>query len=49
MNIEQDINHELSRLRKIAWRMDALFYIPGTNISIGLDNILGRILLKNTC
>ncbi|WP_106744148.1 DUF4112 domain-containing protein [Yoonia maritima] len=43
MNIEQDINHELSRLRIVAWRMDALFYIPGTNISIGLDNILGLV------
>ncbi len=43
MNIEQDIDFELARLRKLAWRMDALFYIPRTNISIGLDNILGLI------
>ena len=43
MNIEQDIDFELKRLRKIAWRMDAIFYIPGTNISVGLDNLLGLI------
>jgi hypothetical protein len=43
MNIEQDIDHELQKLRRIAWRMDALFYIPGTNISVGLDNFLGLI------
>ena len=43
MNIEQDIDFELSRLRKTAWRMDALFYIPRTNISVGLDNILGLV------
>ncbi|WP_045996259.1 DUF4112 domain-containing protein [Loktanella sp. S4079] len=43
MNIEQDIDLELSALRKIAWRMDALFFIPGTRISIGLDNLLGLV------
>ncbi|MCG3266298.1 DUF4112 domain-containing protein [Yoonia sp. I 8.24] len=43
MNIEQDINFELSRLRKTAWRMDALFYIPRTNITVGLDNVLGLV------
>lgn len=43
MNIEQDLDLELQKLRKIAWRMDALFYIPRTNISLGLDNILGLI------
>ena len=43
MNIEQNIDFELGRLRKVAWRMDALFYIPRTNISVGLDNILGLI------
>lgn len=43
MHIEQDIDFELSKLRKIAWRMDALFYIPRTNISVGLDNILGLV------
>jgi hypothetical protein len=43
MNIEQDIDFELARLRKIAWRMDALFYIPRTNISVGLDNIVGLV------
>ncbi len=43
MNIEQDIDFELARLRRLAYRMDAIFFIPGTNISIGLDNILGLV------
>ena len=43
MNIQHDIDEELRRLRIVAMRMDALFYIPGTKISIGLDNILGLI------
>ena len=43
MNIEQDIDFELARLRKVAWRMDALFFIPRTNISVGLDNFLGLV------
>lgn len=43
MNIEQDIDYELKKLRVIAWRMDALFYIPGMNISVGLDNFFGLI------
>ncbi|WP_303396721.1 DUF4112 domain-containing protein [Yoonia sp. 1_MG-2023] len=37
------MNYELSRLRKTAQRMDALFNIPRTNISVGLDNILGLV------
>ncbi len=43
MNIQYDIDEELRRLRVLAMRMDALFYIPGTRISIGLDNILGLV------
>jgi|TARA_B110000503_G_scaffold78680_1_gene120961 hypothetical protein len=43
MYIEQNIGHELARLRRVAWRMDALFYIPRTNYSVGLDNLLGLI------
>ena len=43
MNIEQNIDLELERLRNVAWRMDALFYIPRTNISVGLDNIVGLV------
>ena len=43
MNIAQDIDSELAHLRKVAWRMDALFYIPRTRVSIGLDNILGLV------
>ena len=43
MNIEQNIDLELEKLRALAWRMDALFYIPRTNISVGLDNIVGLV------
>ncbi|MEJ6402182.1 DUF4112 domain-containing protein [Yoonia sp. 2307UL14-13] len=43
MNIEQDIDFELERMRKVALRMDALFLIPGTNVSLGLDNIVGLV------
>lgn len=43
MNIQNDIDGDLARLRKVALRMDALFYIPGTRISVGLDNIIGLI------
>ena len=43
MNIEQNLDLELRKLRKVAWRMDALFYIPRTNISVGFDNLLGLI------
>ena len=39
----QDLDHELRELRRVAWRMDALFFVPGTNLSVGLDNILGLI------
>jgi hypothetical protein len=44
MNIEQhNIDEELRKLRQVAWKMDALFYIPRTNISVGLDNIIGLV------
>ncbi|MEL6682637.1 MAG: DUF4112 domain-containing protein [Pseudomonadota bacterium] len=43
MNIQHDIDFELSRLRKLAWRMDALITIPGTRICVGLDNVVGLI------
>lgn len=43
MNIAQDITFELTRLRKTAANMDALFRIPGTKITVGLDSILGLI------
>lgn len=43
MNIEQDITFEITRLRKTARRMDALFTIPRTTITVGLDNILGLV------
>lgn len=41
MNIEQDTTFELKRLRKTAANMDALFRIPGTKVTVGLDSILG--------
>ena len=43
MNIETNIDLELDRLRKLAWRMDALFMIPRTRVSVGLDNIMGLV------
>jgi hypothetical protein len=43
MHIEQNIDHELDRLRKLAWRMDALFTVPRTNITVGLDNLVGLV------
>ena len=43
MNIENNIDLELHRLRKLAWRMDAIFTIPRTRITVGLDNIVGFI------
>ena len=39
----QNIDQELRSLRRLAWRMDALFFIPRTNISVGLDNIVGLV------
>ena len=43
MNITQDLDSELAVLRNTARRMDALFYIPRTRISVGLDNLFGLI------
>lgn len=43
MNIEQDIDSELARLARLAMRMDAIFVIPRTRFTVGLDNILGLI------
>ncbi len=44
MNIhDPTLDEELARLRRIAWRMDALYFIPRTNYSVGLDNIIGLI------
>ena len=39
--MEQDIDFELARLRKLALRMDAFITIPGTRICIGFDNLIG--------
>lgn len=43
MNIEQQIDLELDQLWRVARRMDALFRIPRTRITVGLDNIFGLI------
>ncbi|MEM6310903.1 MAG: DUF4112 domain-containing protein [Pseudomonadota bacterium] len=43
MNIADNIDFELDRLRTLAWRMDAIFTIPGTHVRIGLDTFVGFI------
>ena len=43
MRPDPTLEDELARIRRVAWRMDALVMIPGTNYSLGLDNILGLI------
>ncbi|MEL6641448.1 MAG: DUF4112 domain-containing protein [Pseudomonadota bacterium] len=43
MHIQQDIDKDLALLHKVAMRMDALFTIPGTRITVGLDNIIGLL------
>ena len=34
---------ELDRLERLANRMDTLFRLPGTNIRVGLDSIIGLV------
>ena len=41
MNDQQDLDAELEKLRRLAFKLDALFTIPGTRIKIGIDNLLG--------
>jgi hypothetical protein len=43
MNIETNIDYELGRLQKLAWRMDAIIRIPRTRVTLGLDNFVGFI------
>ncbi len=43
MHIQNDIDQELALLRKVAMRMDAIFTIPGTRVTVGLDNIFGLV------
>ena len=40
---QQDIELELEKLRLAARRLDALFRIPGTRLTVGIDNLLGFI------
>lgn len=39
----QHVDHELQRIKNVAWKLDALFFIPKTNFSMGWDNILGIV------
>ena len=43
MNIAQDIDFELARIHSVAMRMDALFTIPKTRVSLGFDTFIGLI------
>lgn len=43
MTTQNHIDDDLRQLRKVAMRMDALFTIPGTRVTVGLDNILGLV------
>lgn len=43
MTHHQDIDTDLQNLNEIARRMDALFRIPRTQITVGFDTILGLI------
>ncbi len=38
---QQDLEAELEKLWTFARRLDALFRIPGTKLTVGIDNILG--------
>lgn len=40
---QQDLDTELEHLKTIARRLDALFRIPGTRLTVGIDNLLGFI------
>lgn len=43
MTIQNHLDDDLRQLRVVAMRMDALFVIPGTRVTVGLDNILGLV------
>lgn len=40
---QQDLDTELHKLKRVARRLDALFRIPGTKLTVGVDNLLGFI------
>ena len=40
---QQDLDTELEKLKTMARRLDALFRIPGTRLTVGIDNLLGFI------
>ncbi len=40
---QQDLDTELFKLKRVARRLDALFRIPGTRLTVGVDNLLGFI------
>lgn len=37
------LKHDLDNLDKFAARMDALFRIPGTRLTVGVDSLLGLV------
>ena len=37
------VTEDVERLDRFATQMDALFYIPGTRLSVGVDSILGLV------
>ncbi len=37
------LKHDLDKLDKFAARMDALFRIPGTRLTVGVDSLLGLV------
>ena len=43
MHIQNDIDQDLAQLRRMAMRMDAIFTIPRTRITVGLDNLFGLV------
>ena len=38
-----NLDHDIAQLDRLAYRMDSLFRVPGTQIRIGLDSILGLV------
>ncbi|MEJ6398153.1 DUF4112 domain-containing protein [Yoonia sp. 208BN28-4] len=43
MQNPETIDRDLEKLGRLSQRMDALFRIPGTSITVGLDSILGLV------
>jgi hypothetical protein len=39
----QALEHDLTKLDRFATQMDALFRIPGTRLTVGVDSLLGLV------